>query len=404
MKPIAYLVSQYPAYSHTCILREVDGLRARGWSIAVAAINPSDRPVHQHTFYVKPQGVLGAGRALWHSARQRPRALWQGLRLAVRLGGWNIPALLYQIAYWAEALILGQWLQRQHIGHLHVHFATPAASVGLLVKRMFPISLSLTAHGPDEFCETTCAALREKIASAEFVLCPSLYVRSQLMARSSPLQWSKLLLSPLGVDPQQFQPRPIPAAEPFTVLCVGRFVAANGQMVLLQAIARLHGQGRAVRLVLVGHGPDHGLLQAAIYASGLHAVVELVGALDQSRIQEYYRQAQVLCLASFADGIPVVLMEAMAMEIPCVSTWVADVPELIRHQQDGLLVMPSDELGLAQALAQLMDDPALAQRLGRQGRQRVVERYNLPHNLDQLSTVLQQRLEGHSCACGHTHA
>jgi len=235
--------------------------------------------------------------------------------------------------------------------HLHVHFANAASTVGLIASRTFPIGFSLTVHGPDEFYDASGLRLAEKIAGASFVCCIGQFARSQLMKLSPPSQWDKLEIGPLGVDPQRFSPRRFRSSPSrFEILCVGRLVPSKGQLVLIAAIERLVKTTPNLRLRLVGDGPERESLERAIAAANLGSYVVLEGSVNQDRIQEFYRQADIFVLASFAEGIPVVLMEAMAMEIPCVSTFVAGIPELIRNETDGILVPPSDDLALATAI------------------------------------------------------
>jgi glycosyltransferase involved in cell wall biosynthesis len=215
------------------------------------------------------------------------------------------------------------------------------------------------------------------------------------MKLSPPDQWHKFEVTPLGVDPEVFAARPTPAARPeFEVLCVGRLTPAKGQHVLVAAIGRLRDEGRRVRLRLVGDGPDRQSLEHAVRRAKLEGRVVFEGAVNQDRIRDLYRNADAFVLASFAEGIPVVLMEAMAMEIPCVTTWITGIPELIRDSVDGLLTPPSDERALAAAIRRLMDDAGLRERLGRSGRQRVIEKYNLRPNVDRLAAVFDARLGG----------
>jgi glycosyltransferase involved in cell wall biosynthesis len=143
-----------------------------------------------------------------------------------------------------------------------------------------------------------------------------------------------------------------------------------------------------VKLVLVGDGPARAAIASRIAHHRLDAQVQLFGAINHDRVLEFYRRAHAFALASFAEGVPVVLMEAMAMEVPCVATWIAGIPELIRDGIDGLLVPPADAEALAAAIARLMDDPELAARLGRSGRERVIERYHIARNIEPLAALL----------------
>lgn len=402
---LAYLVSQYPAVSHTFILREVLRLRELGFEIAVASINPPDRPLEkltaaeqaeaERTYCVKRHGVMGALTAKLATLTTHPAGFLRGLKFALRLGGADVKKLAYALFYFTEALMLGRWMARQGLTHLHVHFATPAATVALIARQIFPMTFSMTVHGPDEFYDAPGYYLSQKIAGATFICCIGFYARSQLMKLSPPEHWDTFEISPLGVDPALFTPRPFRAdPQPFEVICVGRLTPAKGQAILLDAIARLRSAGRAVRLRVVGDGPDRPMLERITAERALGAAVVFEGSVNQDRIRELYAAADAFALASFAEGIPVVLMEAMAMTIPCVTTFITGIPELIRDGQDGLLVAPSDAEGLAAAIARLMDDAELRRRLGAAGRARVEEKYNLHRNIDRLAAIFRRRLGG----------
>lgn len=400
---LAYLVSQYPAISHTFVLREVRTLRDAGFDIQVASINAPDRPRSgltaeeqeeaAATFYVKRSGPVGAIRGLILAFLENPVSWFRGLGHALSLGGSDVKKLLYGLFYFTEAILIGQWMRANDLSHLHVHFATPASTVGLIATRVFPITVSITVHGPDEFYDAPGYRLAEKIAGSAFLCCIGTYARSQLMKLSPFVEWAKFELSPLGVDPDAFSPRPTPTSDDaFEVLCVGRLVPAKGQHVLISAVARLVREGRPIRLRLVGDGPDRASLEADVANRGISDNVVFEGAVNQDRIRELYAQAHVFALASFAEGIPVVLMEAMAMEIPCVTTCITGIPELIRDEVDGLLVSPSDEDALAGALARLMDEPEFAEKLGKDGRRRVQEKYDLQRNTMRLGEIFSRRL------------
>ena len=350
---IAYLVSAYPAVSHTFILREVSALREGRMEVCVASINLPDRPTEQmtvqeqheaaSTFYVKAQGVRGAASAHLVHAMRSPRAYFSGLWFALSLAGYDLGQLVFAFFYFTEALILGRWLQSQSIRHVHVHFANAAATVGLIISHTFPVEFSLSVHGPDEFFDTKGLRLAEKISGASFVHCIGMFARSQLMKLSSPREWSKFEIARLGVDVALFAPRTRDRRRDFVeILCVGRLVPAKGQHVLLAAMSQLVRSVPNLRLRLVGDGPDRASLTREVAAANLGNYVSFAGNVNQDQIRDYYRTTDIFVLPSFAEGIPVVLMEAMAMEIPCISTFVAGIPELIRNEVDGILVPPSD--------------------------------------------------------------
>jgi colanic acid/amylovoran biosynthesis glycosyltransferase len=403
---IAYLVSRYPAVSHTFILREVMKLRGANFEIRVASINPPDRPAGDmtseeldevaETFYVKRQGVRGAARAHLGLLLKSPKSYFAGLWFALSLAGTDLRRFVFAILYFVEAVVVGRWMESRGLRHLHVHFANAASTVGLIASRTFPIEFSMTVHGPDEFYDAPGLRLTEKIAGASFACCIGQFARSQLMKMSTPAEWGKFEIGPLGVDPKLFAPGPFRSSpDTFEILCVGRLVPSKGQYVLLAAVSHLVESISNIRLRLVGDGPDRDDLAQAIVAAGLSRYVILEGSVNQDRIRDYYREADIFVLASFAEGIPVVLMEAMAMEIPCVSTFVAGIPELIRNDIDGILVPPSDDHALAAAIKRLIDDPGLRQRLGIAGRRRVMEKYDLDQNVAHLAEIFTYRIAGH---------
>lgn len=391
---LGYLVSQYPAVNHTFILREIRILRSLGFEIRVVSIRQPDRrsealSEEEAEEYRLTQFVLGSGIfqiAAIHAQTffTRPIRYLSTLAFALRLAGWDLRAGAQHIFYFAEAVVAGSRFRSQGVRHAHTHFAS---TVMLLASRLFPITFSMTIHGPEEFNDTDAFHMEEKVAAANLVATISRFASSQVMRASDPSYWHKIQTLPLGVDPNAFAPRPRPSG--FEVLCVGRLAPVKAHLVLLGAIARLVAEGRKdVRLVLVGDGPSRPAIEKEILRRDLKDHVRVEGALNHDRVLEFYRRASVFALASFAEGVPVVLMEAMAMEVPCVATWIAGIPELIRDEVDGLLVPPADEEALAGAIARLMDDPELAAQMGRSGRERIVECYNLSTNVERLAAVL----------------
>ena len=400
---IAYLISQYPAISHTFILREIIMLRHLGIDIQVASINTPDRPLerltaieHQevlHTFYVKSQGILGALKAHLLTLSTSTLAYLRGLSYALRLGKWDLKKILYGFFYFVEAIMVGRWMFQHRLNHLHIHFPTAAASVGFIAHRIFPITYSMSVHGPDEFYGVAHQYLPQKILAADFICCISYFAQSQLMAWSPPQVWPRFEVVRLGVDPTLFAPRPFKESpSSVEILCVGRLVPVKGQFILIQAVATLIAQGRSLRLRLIGDGPDRAILEAEVAKQNLTSHILFEGAINQDAILTFYQQADIFALVSFAEGIPVVLMEAMMMEIPCISTHITGIPELIQHGEEGLLVPPSDLNSLIEAITRLIDDSSLRRKLGQAGRQKVLQHYELKRNTQQLADVFRRHL------------
>jgi len=397
---LAYLVSQYPAVNHTFILREIRELRQLGFDVRVISIRSVDRPLaalvpeeldeYQRTYYIKTASIgtiIGDHLATGIAS---PISYMKGLLHAIKLAPFRLREGLRHLGYFGQAVMVGRWMHRQGLRHVHTHFSS---TVALFVNKVFPITFSMTMHGPDEFRDPAGFFLREKIGAASFVCAISDFARLQLEKCSPQSEWEKIEVARLGVDLSVFAPRPVCCApERLEVLCVGRLAPAKAQHILIAAVERLIRSGRRLRLRLVGDGPDRKKLEDLVRQFGLTDCVAFEGSLNQTHVQELYAQTDLFVLSSFAEGVPVVLMEAMAMQIPCIATKIAGVPELIRDGVDGLLVAAGDEAGLAEAIARLQDDAALRKSLGKSARQRVNDEYNLHINVAHLGQVFRSRL------------
>jgi glycosyltransferase involved in cell wall biosynthesis len=275
----------------------------------------------------------------------------------------------------------------------------------MLTAAAWRIPYSMTIHGPEEFYHVDKLCLQQKVEKSRFVLCISDHCRSQLMRLTKPEQWDKFHVVRLGVDPHIFSPNPDVKGDRSVVemICVGRLVPDKGHLVLLRAFSRLLSRGYKLRLRIVGDGTERRRLDSFILESGLRDSVILEGALNHEDTRRLIAQADIFVLASFAEGLPVALMEAMAMEIPCVSTYIAGIPELIRSEVDGLLVPASSEEALVEALSRLIMDADLRRSLGRSGRRRVLDLYSLDVNVGLLAKTMRAQLEqlpvsGHGAA------
>jgi glycosyltransferase involved in cell wall biosynthesis len=399
---LAYLLSRYPAVSHTFFLNEVRQLRDLGFDIDVASINEPDRmgtslsaletEEAAETFYIKSVGATRAAAIAAKTLLSSPRVFMRGLMTALRLGRGGPIATIYALFYFAEALVLGDWMRLRKHHHLHIHFSGPVATVGMIASIAWRFPYSLTVHGPDEFYEVDKLYLRQKIENSSFIICISNFCRSQLMRTAGPEHWNKMHVVRLGVDTSFFSPRlRIQKTNcQVEILCVGRLVPSKGQLILLRAAEELTSKGYSLRVRLVGDGPDREHLEAFAKQCATEVIFE--GSKSHDEVQKLLAEADFFVLASFAEGVPVALMEAMAMEIPCVSTNIAGIPELIRDGLDGLLVPASSAESLATALQRLIDDPALRESLGTAAAIRAFEFYNLRENICTLAHILEERI------------
>lgn len=398
---IAFLCSEYPKISHTFIQREVEALRRRGLEVETFSIRrtpaermlaAADREAAASTTAILPPrwgALLGAHlRALFRS----PAAYFSTLGTTLGLHAPGLRGRLWQFFYFLEAIFLWNECRRRGIRHVHAHLANAAADLAMVATEFgnradpaAPWSWSFTMHGPTEFFDLRHYRLAEKLASARFVVCISDFARSQLMAISDPSRWGDLHVIHVGLPVEEFTRTspPAPAADP-RLLYIGRLVPEKGQTVLFEAVARLAERGRSVGLTLAGEGEIRPRLEVLAAELGIADRVEFLGAVGQDALHELYAEAAVFCLPSFAEGVPVVLMEAMAMEVPVITTKIAGIPELVEDGRTGLLVAPGRADELADALERLLADPELAARLGRQGREKVVADFDCERSTAQL--------------------
>ena len=397
---LAYLLSIYPATSHTFFLNEIAELSRLGFTIDVASIN---KPAAAHselearalatTYYLKATKPSTILLVLLKVLFTQPRVVARGLRAALQLDGWNLPASGYALFYLVEAILLGDWLRRRGHAHLHIHFGGPVATVGMLTSMAWQFSYSMMIHGPEEFYDVDKFYLRRKVERAQFVLCISDYCRSQVMKVCDPEHWAKLHVVRLGVDHRVFAPGPaMDRSGAMEVVCVGRMVPAKGHLILLRAFAELLRCGYNLRLRLIGDGEERSGLESFVRREKLDASVIFEGSLSHEATRQKLARADIFVLASFAEGLPVALMEAMAMEVPCISTFVAGIPELIRDGVEGLLVPPSSEQALFTAMERMICGADLRSNLARAGRCRVLELYDLEQNVRLLADTLEAQL------------
>lgn len=386
-RPVAYLTGMYPKVSHTFILREVDALRDLGADILPCSVRrpptgevrgPAAEAECGRTFYLletarNPLRLVAAHLRLLMTS---PRSWGKAARLAWKTRPPGLKAGLWQIFYFAEAGVLARHLQDRGAGHLHNHLGDASGTVALLAAGMAGIPFSYTAHGPDLFFAPQHWRIDVKTAEARFVACISHFCRSQMMLFSDPKHWHKLAVVRCGIVPDGYGTTPRQAFGQH-VLFVGRLAAVKGVPLLLEAFARVRAQYPQARLTLVGDGPDRAALQSRAMALGLEDVTEFAGYRTQEEVAALLQKADMLVLPSFAEGLPVVLMEALASRIPVIATPVAGVSELVRDDETGLLVPPGDIDALAEALDRLFGHPELCRRLGEAGRTVALERHDV---------------------------
>lgn len=396
---LAYWVSRFPKVSETFIVDELLALEAAGVELTLHALavgrgGPVGPEVADLDRRCRRLGPLSPGWLLaqgqWFlRAPIRLVGIW-GQVLGRHIGAPR--ALLRAIVAVAHGVAHADSLQRAEVDHVHAHFATHTALAAWVIHRLTGIPYSFTAHADDLFVSRP--MLEEKVRDAAFVVTISRFNRDYLREHVAAASETPIEIVRCGVATEAFPPAAVPAAdEPFTIACVARLERKKGHRHLLDACAALVARGVDVRCRLLGDGSERSALASRARQLGLGARVEFLGAGSRDLVREVIAKAHVVVLPSVvdesgrADGVPVSLMEAMAMARPVVTTRVTGIPELVEDGVGGLLVPPGDALALADAIARLRGDPALAARLASGGRRRVLAEYDLHRNVDRLRTL-----------------
>jgi glycosyltransferase involved in cell wall biosynthesis len=389
---LAYLTSQYPATSHTFISREVAALRRLGVEIDTFSIRrPSASELNdealktesENTFNVLEQPATGFLAAHLGTLFTRPGAYFATLGRSLRHRVPGARGLGLSIAYFGEAVLLARELKRRGVTRLHNHFANPGAIVGFLAARLLDIPWSFTMHGISETDYPAGLLLGRKIEAADFVACVSYFGRAQAMRLVAPEHWGELHLVRCGLQLSDLpvRRRSGPARR---IISVGRLSAEKGQAGLLEAFASILPDCPDIELVLAGDGPESGRLRAIADRLSISERVRFTGRLSERDALEGIAQADILVVSSFMEGLPIVLMEAMALGTPVIATRVAGIPELVEDGKSGLLFTPSKWDELADCIRRLVGDDALRMKLAEAGRSAVEGEFDIDRSAKQL--------------------
>lgn len=395
---VAYLVNQYPKVSHSFVRREVLALERqgvqvqriaiRGWADEV--VDDEDKRERERTQYVLQQGPGPLLVALLGALLRTPVRFFAALNLATRMGWRADRPLPYHWVYLAEACVIARWLQRSGATHVHAHFGTNPAEVAMLVHELGGPPYSFTVHGPEEFDKPQFIGLGEKIRRATFVVAVSSFGRSQLFRWVEHAHWPKVAVVHCGLEPGFHALAPTLTPDAPRLVCVGRLCEQKGQLLLVQAATRLAQRGVPFELVLAGDGEMRAEVEALVRASGIGNQVRVTGWVCSETVRQEILSARALVLPSFAEGLPVVIMEAMALRRPVITTFVAGIPELVRQGECGWLIPAGDVDALANAMAECLALPvdALA-HMGEVARTRVLARHDIDVEAARLAALFR---------------
>lgn len=405
---VAYLTNAYPSTSHSFIRREIRALEALGAEVLRYSIRPArdlvtreDLEERARTRVVLERGAPGLLGAVLAAAAARPWRLLRALASAVRLGWRSDRGLLRHLAYLCEACAVAAWARRDRADHLHAHFGTNPAAVALLCRALGGPTFSFTVHGPEEFDRPASLGLGRKIRGAAFVVAVSSFGRSQLWRWVRHDEWHKVKVVRCGLGEDLLRAPPVPVPDRPRLLCIARLSEQKGHLLLVEAAARLAAEGRAFEIVLAGDGPLRGEIEELVRRRGLDGRVRVAGWMSGDRVRDEIVGSRALVQPSFAEGLPVVLMEALALGRPVVTTWVAGIPELVEPGASGWLVPPGAVDELAGAMREALDaSPARLAEMGGAGRTRVRRDHDASREAAELLRLFAQAASSSAAAGG----
>lgn len=399
---VAYVMTHYPKLAQTFISNEIEALEQAGVQVACFAMNPPEEIERSRdgaegriarTTYLKSAPARAVATLLRQSLRH-PLAMAHVWKIALASSGGDVRRVIRRLAHLAQAALVADGAARLGITRLHAHFGLAPATIAWLASAINraqgrSAEFSFTIHGYHDFADPAEARLDLKARDAAAVLCISDFTRSQLSLITPPELWPKFHVARCGIDLAEFayrdppQPGPVP-----TIMALGRLSPEKGFNVLIEAVALSLDAGVPVRLRIVGDGPYRSELEAAARDRGIAEAVSFAGELPPDAVREELKSADLFCMASFSEGLPVSLIEAMAVGVPCITTWIAGIPELAEDEVTALTVPPARADSLAEAIARLVRDPELRLRLARAARERVEQSHCLTANAARVRDLL----------------
>lgn len=401
---MGYVLTHYPKLAQTFIAGEIEAVERAGQPLRIFAMNapeasegtrPGAEAMVARTVYLKSSLGAGLGVLALQSVRHplRMAGVW---RSAFVSGGGHPARTLRRLSHLAQAALVARHARRDGIERLHAHFGLAPATIAWLATAIArasgrdAASFSFTIHGFHDFFDPPETRLDLKAAVAAAVLCISDFTRSQLCLTTDPAMWARFHVARCGIDLSAFAYRDPPTlgSRP-RIVALGRLSPEKGFAVLIEAVARLRQRGKDLDLRIIGEGPARGALEAQIAALGIGEAVCLTGELAPDEVRRELAASDVFSMPSFSEGLPISIMEAMAVGVPVVTTWVAGIPELARGGNTALTVAPSDTTGMAEAIERLLEDEPLRLRLARAARKLVEQQHDLDRCGETVARLLR---------------
>ncbi|MEO1730139.1 MAG: glycosyltransferase family 4 protein [Pseudomonadota bacterium] len=396
---VAYLVNRYPASSHSFIRREIEAVEAQGTAVSRFSIrqsrreelpDPRDQAEYEKTSVLLDLGGVTLFLLTLRAFAKSPGRNFSALRIAFSKSDWNPRTWVRRAAYFAEAAALADRIRAQSVDHIHAHFGTNPAMVARIAGALTQASYSFTVHGPDEFDAPIALDLKGKVADSAFCVAISNFGRGQLMRWSGPEHWHKIQVVRCGLDGGFLrEERDLAPVERPQLCCVARLSAQKGIPLLLSAVSMVKSAGYDFELSLIGGGEMAAQIGRKIEEEGLTDTVKLAGWLSSDEVKSQLIKSRVMVLPSFAEGLPVVIMEALALKTPVIVTAIAGTPELV-DDECGWLISSGSVEKLAEAMIKALEaSPEHLQALGENGRSRVLAQHDAALNGQELNTLFR---------------
>lgn len=397
MKTIAYLHSVYARAGDTFIRAEVRQLRSFGHTVHTFSVREPDvselvseeiREEHARTDYILSHGFLRLLVCAMFELLRAPGNALAAMRLAIRCGWPGFKGRLWPCAYFLEACYLSRQLRKRRVDHLHDHNGQGCAFVAMLASTLSGVPYSLTIHGPGEFDRPTLLSLAEKVGRSQFTVAISEYGRSQVLRWIDPQDWTKIHVVRCGVRFDEGN-EAVGRINNRRLVCVGRLSMEKGHLILVEAIARLSPE-LAFEVVIVGDGPLRRAIEARTTALGIQDRVTMTGWMSAEGVQKEIERCCAMVLPSFAEGLPVVIMEAFAHERPVIATAIAGIPELVEPDISGWLVPAGSVDALVAAMREVLSiAPDRLAGMGRAGGARVRECHDQRTEARKLEALIE---------------
>ncbi|MDC5852102.1 glycosyltransferase family 4 protein [Vibrio europaeus] len=362
---VTYFINQYPMVSHSFIRREIMALERqgievqrisiRGWD--VDTVNEDDSVEKMKTKYVLDKGVLPLLKSTVKNFISNPSSFWDALKLTFKVSRTSDRSLALHLISLAEACHILPWLKEFCSEHVHVHFGTNSTEVVMLANALGGPTYSFTVHGPEEFDKPQAIKLQEKVNRSKFVVGISSYGRSQLFRWIDKEQWSKVKVVHCGLEKSFHRVDPVPLPEQPKLVCVGRLCEQKGQLLLMEACKRLAEDNVDFELILAGDGELRSEIETLISRYNLSDKVAITGWIGSDEVRELILASKGMILPSFAEGLPVVIMEAMSLRRPALTTYVAGIPELVEKGENGWIFPAGDVDEIYLSMKDILETP-----------------------------------------------